>query len=540
MTIPAEAGVSDYVILGGGSAGCVMAARLSEDPQRSVTLIEAGPWDRNPWIHIPMGFARLYVTKKYDWNYTTEAEPGIDGRQMYWPRGRVIGGSGSVNGLVFLRGSPRDYDRWSQSGARGWGYDDCLPYFKKLETFHGPGSEFRGKEGPMQVAEVPDPSPGCQAFVAACVALGYSRNVDNNGDWFEGVAPNQLNVHRGRRWSPAVAYLHPAKGRANLRVETGRVGVRVVFEAKRAIGVVVRGPGGEEFWRARKDVILCAGAIESPKLLMLSGVGHGQALQDHGIPMLHHAPEVGQNLQDHFMVRFAFKTKPCGTLNEYLANPLRTVQLGAQWMLMNKGPMAVGASEASLFPRMLPGSEEPEVQFQFVNFSLGGTQGNPAQSLARHPGFTFNFCVCRPDSRGELTLRSAEVADKPVLRPNYLSAPSDMHLMLESAKLGRKIAATKPFADLILEEQYPGHAVQGEDEMKGYIREVGSTVYHPCGTNRMGADEKSVVDTDLRVRGVDGLRVVDASVFPLVPSSNIHPAVLMLAEKAADIVKRAA
>ena len=541
MTLPAEAGVQDYVILGGGSAGCVMAARLSEDPQRSVTLIEAGPWDRNPWIHIPMGFARLYVTKKYDWNYTTEAERELDGRQLYWPRGRVIGGSGSVNGLVFLRGSPRDYDRWSQSGARGWGYDDCLPYFRKLETFHGPGSEFRGREGPMQIAEVPDPSPGCKAFVEACVALGYSRNVDNNGDWFEGVAPNQLNVHRGRRWSPAVAYLHPAKGRPNLRVETGRVGLRVVFEEKRAIGVVVRREnGGEEFWRARKEVILCAGAIESPKLLMLSGIGHGMALQDKGIALQHHAPEVGKNLQDHFMVRFAFKTKPCGTLNEYLANPLRTAQLGAQWMLMNKGPMAVGASEASLFPRMLPGSEEPEVQFQFVNFSLGGTQGNPAQSLAKHPGFTFNFCVCRPDSRGELTLRSASVDDKPVLRPNYLSAASDMHLMLESARLGRKIAATKPFADLILEEQYPGRAVQGEDEMKGYIREVGATVYHPCGTNRMGNDEKSVVDTDLRVRGVDGLRVVDASVFPLVPSSNIHPAVLMLAEKAADIVKRAA
>lgn len=535
-----EAGVSDYLILGGGSAGCVMAARLTEDPARSVTLIEAGPWDRNPWIHIPMGFARLYVTKKFDWNYTTEAEAGLGGRTMYWPRGRVIGGSGSVNGLVFLRGSPRDYDRWAQQGARGWAYDDCLPYFRKLETFHGPGSEYRGTDGPMQVTEVPEPSPGCKAFVAACEALGFTRNRDNNGAWFEGVAPNQLNVHRGRRWSPAVAYLRPALRRPNLHVQTERVGVRLVFEEGRAVGAVVRGPAGEELWRARKEVILCAGAIESPKLLMLSGIGDGQALQELGIPVVRHAPEVGKNLQDHFMVRFAYKTKPCGTLNEFMANPLRTAQLGAQWMLTRKGQMAVGASEASLFPKMLPGSEEPEVQFQFVNFSLGGTQGNPAQSLARHPGFTFNFCVCRPDSRGEVALRSPDVADKPVLRPNYLGAPSDLHLMLESAKLGRRIAATRPFADLIEEEQYPGRAVQSEEDMTAYIREVGSTVYHPCGTNRMGTDERSVVDTELRLRGVEGLRVVDASVFPLVPSSNIHPAVLMLAEKAADIVKRAA
>lgn len=542
MATPQQAGVSDYVILGGGSAGCVMAARLSEDPQRSVTLLEAGPWDRNPWIHIPMGFARLYVTQKYDWNYQTEAEAALGGRQMYWPRGRVIGGSGSVNGLVFLRGSPRDYDRWSQHGARGWGYDDCLPYFKKMETFNGPASEFRGTDGPMQVAEVPEPSEGCKAFVASCMALGYARNLDNNGDWFEGVAPNQLNVHRGRRWSPAVAYLKPAMGRGNLNVQTERVGVRIVFEDGRAVGVVVRrGPKGpEEFWRARKEVILCAGAIESPKMLMLSGIGPGLALQDLGIPMVKHAPEVGQNLQDHFMVRFAFRTRPCGTLNEMMASPIKAAKLGAEWLFTRKGQMAVGASEASLFPRLLPGSEEPEVQFQFVNFSLAGTQGVAAQSLAKYPGFTFNFCVCRPDSRGELTLRSPAVEDKPVLRPNYLSAPSDMHLMLESAKLGRKIAETPPFRNLIEEEIWPGARIQSEEEMMAYIRAVGSTVYHPCGTNRMGADERSVVDTNLKVRGVEGLRVVDASVFPLVPSSNIHPAVLMLAEKAADMVKRAA
>ncbi len=529
---------ADYVILGGGSAGCVMAARLSEDPRHRVVLLEAGPWDRNPWIHIPMGFARLYVTKKFDWNYQTEAEPELGGRSVYWPRGRVIGGSGSVNGLVFLRGSPRDYDRWSQSGARGWSYDDCLPAFRKLETFAGPDSEFRGKEGPIQVGEVPEPSHGCRAFVEACERLGFARNPDNNAEWFEGVAPNQLNVHRGWRWSPATAYLKPALGRANLHVATERVGQRILIEDGRAVGVVVRGPAGEETYRARREVILCAGAIESPKLLMLSGIGAGPSLQAMGIPVAVDAPEVGRNLQDHFMVRFAFRTKPCGTLNEIMANPLRAAGLGLGWALRRRNQMAVGASEASLFARVLPGSEEPEVQFQFVNFSLGGAQGASASALAKHPGFTFNFCVCRPDSRGELALRSRDPADKPVIRANYLSAASDIHIMLESAKLGRRIAETPPFADLIQQEEFPGSGTASDDAMLDYIRSAGTTVYHPCGTNRMGTDDRAVVDTELRVRGVEGLRVADASVFPLVPSSNIHPAVLMLAERAAEMVRR--
>lgn len=530
---------ADYVILGGGSAGCVMAARLSEDPTAQVALLEAGPWDRNPWIHIPMGFARLYVTRKFDWNYQTEAEPELGGRSLYWPRGRVIGGSGSVNGLVFLRGSPRDYDRWAQSGARGWSYDDCLPAFRKLETFHGPASDWRGQDGPVQVGEVPEPSLGCRAFVEACEKLGFARNPDNNAEWFEGVAPNQLNVHRGWRWSPATAYLKPALGRPNLTVEVERLGQRILFRDGRAIGVVVRGKDGEETWLARREVILCAGAIESPKLLMLSGIGDGAALQSMGIPVTAHAPEVGKNLQDHFMVRYAFRTRPCGTLNEIMANPIRAAGLGLGWLTRGRNQMAVGASEASLFARVLPGSEEPEVQFQFVNFSLGD-QSKGASSLAKYPGFTFNYCVCRPDSRGELTLRAPNAEIKPIIRANYLSAASDIRIMLESHRLGRVIAKTEPFAGLITQEEFPGPDTQTDDQVLDYIRANGATVYHPCGTNRIGADDRAVVDPELRVRGVTGLRVVDASVFPLVPSSNIHPAVLMLAERAAEMVRKAA
>jgi len=332
--------VADYVILGGGSAGCVLAARLSEDPATAVTLLEAGPWDRNPWIHIPMGFAKLYVTKKFDWNYQTEPEPELNDRQIYWPRGRVIGGSGSVNGLVFLRGSPRDYDRWAQSGARGWSYDDCLPAFRKLETFNGPASPLRGQDGPMQIAEVPSPTPGCRAFVETCEALGFPRNADNNGEWFEGVAPNQLNVHKGRRWSPAVAYLRPALKRSNLRVETERLGVRLVFEGQRCVGVVVRRADGvEETHRARREVILSSGAIESPKMLMLSGIGDGAALQGLGIETRVHSPQIGQNLQDHMLVRYAYRTKPADTLNETMANPLKMAKMGLEWALGRRGHM---------------------------------------------------------------------------------------------------------------------------------------------------------------------------------------------------------
>ena len=533
---------ADYVILGGGSAGCVLAARLSEDPSVNVVMLEAGPWDTNPWIHIPMGFARLYVTRKYDWNYQTEGEPELHGRSVYWPRGRVVGGSGSVNGLVFLRGSPRDYDRWAQQGARGWSYDDCLPAFRKLETFHGEGSEFRGKDGPMQIAEVPEPTIGCKAFVDACETLGFARNRDNNGEWFEGVAPNQLNVHKGRRWSPAVGYLRPALKRPNLRVETERLGLRLTFAGKRCTGVVVRkADGTEETWTARREVLLSAGAIESPKLLMLSGIGDGSALQAMGIESRVHAPEVGKNLQDHFMVRFAFRTKPADTLNESMANPLKTAKMGLDWALRRRGHMTIGASEASLFARVLPGSEEAEVQYQFVNFSLDTqNQGISASKLAKHPGFTFNFCQCRPDSRGELTLRSPDVADKPRIQANYLTAPGDVRVMLEAAKLARRIAVTKPFSDLVVEELSPGPATQTDDDFLEYLRTSGTTVYHPCGTNRMGADDRAVVDTELRVRGVEGLRVVDASVFPLVPSSNIHPAVLMTAERAAEMIKASA
>jgi choline dehydrogenase len=532
-----EAGETDYVILGGGSAGCVLAARLSEDAAATVTLLEAGPWDRNPWIHIPVGFARLYVTQKFDWNYQTEPEAELNGRRVYWPRGKVIGGSGSVNGLVFLRGSPRDYDRWAQSGARGWSYDEVLPAFRRLENWAGAPNEYHGQGGPMEIREVEHLTPGARAFIAACEELGFPRNRDINGAWYEGVSPNPLNVKRGRRWSPAVGYLKPALGRRNLRVETGRLGLRVRIEGGRATGVEVRGPDGQpEFHRARREVILAAGAIESPKLLMLSGIGDGAALQAHGVPVALHAPGIGRNLQDHLMIRYQFRTRPAGTLNEWMASPARQAMMGLDFLARGRGPMTVGASEVSLFARVLPGAEEPDVQYQFVNFSIISLQ----EGLHRHPGFNFNMCQCRPDSRGTLELAGPDPAAKPVIRANYLTAPNDVRTILEAAKLGRRIAAARPFAALVEEEIQPGAAAASEEDLLAYIRAAAVTVYHPCGTARMGADDAAPVDPELRVKGVQGLRVVDASVMPLVPSSNIHPATLMVAERGAEMIRRGA
>jgi choline dehydrogenase len=309
----------------------------------------------------------------------------------------------------------------------------------------------------------------------------------------------------------------------------------VRIEAGRATGVEVRTLDGQrEFHRARREVILCAGAIESPKLLMLSGIGPGAALQELGIPVERNLPGVGQNLQDHLMIRFQFRTKPARTLNEYMANPARKAMMGLDWGLRRRGPMTIGASEVSLFARVLPGAEEPDVQYQFVNFSLISLQAG----LHKHPGFNFNLCQCRPDSRGSLTLRSPEAADKPVIRPNYLSAPNDRRTMIEASALARRIAATPPFAELVEEEIQPGPRVAGEAGFDAYIRSSAATVYHPCGTVRMGTDDHAPLDPELRVRGVDGLRVADASVFPLIPSANIHPATLMVAERAAELVRR--
>ncbi len=525
------------MIVGGGTAGCILAARLSENDAHRVTLLEAGPPDRDPWIHVPAGYARLMKSRRFDWGYATEPEPELDGRSIVWPRGRVIGGSGSVNGLVFLRGSPHDYDRWAQSGARGWAWADVLPTFQALECWEGPAGETRGKSGPVPVSEPRRLSTGAAAFIAACGAAGFPRVTDVNDGPTEGAGPVQMNVRRGRRVSTAQAYLRAARSRPNLQVITGITARRLVIEAGRATSVEVDGPAGRQSFAADREIVLCAGAIGSPHLMMLSGIGDGAMLREVGIPVALHRPSVGQNLQDHLIARLIFRTKAAGTLNEISASKLRSAATGLEYLTQRTGPLAVGATEATLFARCTPDAEEAEIQFQFINFSLAPAVG---YVLARHPGMMINWNQCRPDSRGHLRLRSPDPADRPAIQANYLSAPADQHAAVAGARLGQRVARTAPFADLVEQELAPSPDDTSDEALLAFIRRTATTVYHPCGTCRMGGDDAAVLDPWLRVRGIAGLRVADASAFPLVPSTNIQPAVMMLAERAAGFIAQAA
>ena len=521
----------DFLIIGAGTAGCILAARLSEDPATTVLLLEAGPPDRDPWIHIPAGYARLFKSRRYDWGHATEPEPALHNRSIAWPRGRVLGGSGSVNGMGYLRGSPHDYDRWAQAGARGWSYADVLPAFRRIENWDGAPGDTRGQGGPIDVTE-PGLSPGGRAFIEACVAAGYPRQRDVNDGPIEGAGPIQLNVSRGLRRSTARGYLAPARTRPNLRVETGVMVHRLTFADGRVTGAVVHRPGAPPAAITARRVVLCAGAIATPHLLMLSGIGDGTALAAHGIDTVVHRPAVGQNLQDHLIARAVFRTRPSGTLNEVMANPLRTVAMAAQYAIRRRGPLAIGAGEACLFARLTPGAEEAEAQLMFINFSLVPGAG---YTLARHPGMMINFGQCRPDSRGTINLRSADPTARPVIRANYLDAPQDQHVFLQSARLAHRLGQSPPLAGLVIEDLNPPPA--DDSALLERLRAEATTVYHPCGTARMGADDHAVTTPGLAVRGVDGLFVADASVMPLIPSVNIQPAVMMIAEQAAGLVR---
>jgi len=526
----------DVVVIGGGSAGCVLATRLTENPAITLCLIEAGGRDRNPWIHIPLGFGKLVPNPKVNWGYVTEPEPHLNGRRLSWPRGKVLGGSGSINGLVFLRGAPSDYDGWEALGAAGWGYQDVLPYFKRMEHNVRGADAWRGQGGPMCISDIKKPSATSQAFVEACTRLQHPVNPDFNGERIDGVGTVQLNVRNGWRCSTAKGYLTPNLRRKNLELMTRTHVRRILFEGRRAVGVEVEQGGAVKRIGARREVIVAGGAINSPVLLMNSGVGPAAELKEVGIEARHDLPGVGKNLQDHVQARFTFLTRQSGTLNEILISPRQQVRMALQWLTSRSGQLAVGATEGCLFAKSSPAEPVPDLQFQHTNFSTE----HLTLGLDRWPGFGFNFSVCRPKSRGEIKLADGTGRAKPKIFANYFSDPEDddMRRSVAAFHIGRQIIATEPYRSLIFCEVRPGAQVVAEQDIKSFIRQVAGTVYHPCGTCRMGQDDKAVVDPELRVRGLDGLRVADASVMPAIPSPNIHPATIMIAEKGSDAIAR--
>jgi len=524
---------ADFVVVGAGSAGCVMAARLSEDPARRVILLEAGGHDDNRWIHIPLGFGKTFADASVNWCYETEPEAGAAGRRIYWPRGKVLGGSSSINGMVYIRGQHEDFDLWRQMGCTGWSAQDVLPYFKRAEHQTRGPDHWHGTGGPLAVSDLPDKHPLPEAFIVACNELGFPTNEDFNGEKQDGVGYHQTTTFNGKRCSTAVGYLRPAMQRANLQIVTGALAERILFQGRRAVGVSFRQDGFVRTARARQEVILCGGAINSPQLLLLSGIGSAQHLTDLGVPVVHDLSGVGQAMQDHYSAPIKLKCRLPITVNDIMMSPVKMLRTGLDYYLRGRGAMAAISAQVALFARTRPELVTPDIKMSISIFSAD----RPQDGLHKFSGFTIIAYQLRPESRGEIRLRSPHPNDRPAISPNYLATETDRQTIVAGLKLGRRILLTPPLAQYVAEEFLPGPAVQSDAELLEYARMRGGTVFHPTSTCRMGTDPMAVVDPELRVVGIGGLRVVDASVMPTVISGNTNAATIMIAEKAADLLR---
>jgi choline dehydrogenase len=517
----------DYIIVGAGSAGCVLAARLTEDVRTRVLLLEAGGPDKAVEIHIPAAFSKLFKTA-VDWNYSTEPEPHLHDRQLYWPRGKVLGGSGSINAMIYIRGNPVDYDHWRDSGNRGWGFADVLPYFKRSENQQRGESEFHGTSGPIHVGDPQYVNPLTRAFLAAAGEIGIPSNPDFNGAGQEGVGLYQVVQKKGARCSSVDGYLKPALGRHNLTVLTEAHAARLVIENKRATGVVYEHNGVSETVHANVEVILAGGTINSPQLLLLSGIGPSDELQKVGIHVIHDLKGVGQNLQDHPMVSVGYLCTQKISLDgaETPGNLVR-------YLLFKTGPLTSNVAEAGIFLTTRGDSPVPDLQLLF------GPAYYRQHGLIRRREHCFGFgpTLITPESRGSISLRSKNPMDPPAIRANYLSTDADLRTMVEGVRLSRRLAHSKAFDPFRGEELHPGLAAQSESDIIEFLRNDLETLYHPVGTCRMGNDEFAVVDERLRVHGIERLRVVDASIMPRIPTGNTNAPVVMIAEKAADMIR---
>lgn len=521
----------DYIVVGAGSAGCVLANRLTADPSKSVLLIEAGGADRDPWIHVPVGYFKTMHNPALDWCYVTEADAGIAGRAIQWPRGKVLGGSSSLNGLLYVRGQHEDYDRWAALGNVGWSYAEVLPYFKKSEDQARGASLYHGVGGPLKVSDLRLRRPIADRFVAAAQEIGIPYNEDYNGATQEGVGYFQQTAHNGLRWSTAKGFLRPALQRKNLHLVTRAHLMRVVFDGKRAVGIEYRRAGKVHRVDAASEVVLCAGAIGSPQILQCSGVGPEALLKHVGVPLVHALPGVGQNLQDHLQVRLVFKTR-LKTLNDEVNSILGKVWIGLQYLFNRSGPLTLAASQVTIFTKSRPGLARPDIQFHMQPLSAD----KPGEGAHKFSAFTASVCQLRPFSRGHVSIKSADPAVYPGIYPNYLADPRDQEVAVAALRVARRIAAAPALAPHIRSEFVPGPEYESDAELLDAARRFSQSIYHPCGTCKMGSDALAVVDARLRVHGMTGLRVVDASIMPEIVSGNTNAPVIMIAEKAADMI----
>ena len=523
----------DFVIVGAGSAGCVLANRLSDGGRFQVALIEAGGKDTYPWIHVPVGYFKTMGNPRTDWCFETEPDPGLNGRSIRWPRGKVLGGSSSINGLLYVRGQAEDYDGWRQMGNPGWAWKDVLPLFRRAEAYSGGDDAYRGRSGPLTVSDSAVRREIVDRWVDAAVASGYPLNPDYNGADQEGVGHFQLTMRNGRRCSSARAYLGPARSRSNLAILTNCPARRITFNGRRATGVEVLLNGKLDRITARIEVILSAGALASPQLLMVSGIGDPDMLSDHGIPVVGALSGVGQNLQDHLQARPVYRTG-LSTINTEINSLPKQAMIALQYALTRKGPMTMAASLGTAFLKTRDDLSTPDIQFHIQPFSAG----NPGETTHPFNAFTASVLQLRPESAGHLALRSADMADAPLIHPNYLATKTDCDTLVAGIRIARRISRASPLAEVVESEYSPGPDIDDADDaaLLDWARSTATTIYHPTGTCKMGSDPLSVVDANLCVHGISGLRVADASIMPRIVSGNTNAPTIMIGEKASDLV----
>jgi len=524
---------ADYVIVGAGTAGCLLANRLSADPNVTVVLLEAGGRDNYHWIHIPVGYLYCISNPRTDWCFSTAEEPGLNGRALAYPRGKVLGGCSSINGMIYMRGQARDYDQWRQMGCTGWGWDDVLPYFRKSEDYYAGADEMHGAGGEWRVEEMRVRWDILDAFRDAAEAAGIPRTNDFNRGNNEGSSYFKVNQRRGWRVSSAKAFLRPARGRRNLSIETHAHVRRLVIEEGEARGVEFVRDGETHQIRARREVILSAGSVGSPHVLELSGIGPGPVLQAAGIPVVRELPQVGENLQDHLQLRLIYKVTGIRTLNEHASRLMGKLSIGLEYLLTRSGPMAMAPSQLGIFTRSSDAYETPNLQYHIQPLSLEKF----GERVHSFPAFTASVCNLRPESRGTVHAVSSDFRKQPAIRPNYLAAETDRIVAADAIRLTRRIVAQEPLKPYRPEEYKPGQTYQTQDDLVRAAGDIGTTIFHPVGTCRMGADPDAVVGPDLKVRGVGRLRIADASIMPTITSGNTNSPTLMIAEKAADLIR---